>query len=216
MKLALIIIIIVSVLSFVAYKATGPGSSGAGIPMPWQLTVLDQQHVEIFGLVLNRSTLGQAAERFGVLEDVAIYRNPEGRFSLEAYLGKVSFGPLSARMILNLKAEQGELEALAENVRKRSNTENGSAKWVLSDQQKQQQMQRPIRALTYIPDFSGMEEAMLRQQFGEPESRKAVDEHSELWFYPASGVRILVDKQGREVFEYSSPAEFAATLGENQ
>jgi|GEM_PF-929536 len=214
MKQALIIIVIVSAISFLAYKATAPTSSQVKIPMPWQVTVLDEQHVEVFGLVLNRTTLAQAVEHFGLLEDVAIYRNPEGRFSLEAYLGKVSMGPLSARLITNLTAEQGELEALAGQVRKRTSTENGSDKWVLSENQKQQQLQRAIRGLTYIPDFSGMEETMLLKQFGEPQQRKTVDEHSEMWFYPQIGVRLLIDKQGREVFEYMSPADFVTSLGD--
>ena len=214
MKLALIIIVIVSVLSFAAYKATAPTSSDRPIPMPWQVEVLDARHVEVFELVLNRSTLGQAVEHFGLLEDVAIYRNPEGRFSLEAYLGKVSMGPLSARLIASLAAEQGELEQLPGQVRKWTSTENGSEKWVLSDHQKQQQLARSIRGLTYIPDFADMQESMLLKHFGDPRQRRQVDDNSQLWFYPEIGVRILVDSEGREVFEYMSPADFAETMGE--
>ena len=184
--------------------------------MPWQVTVHDAEHSEVFGIVLNQTRLQQAVQQYKQLESIALYQNKAGQFNLEAYFGKLSFGPLSARLIANLHADQQELENISQSTAKRTTTENGSIKWILSTEQQAAQQQRPISALTFIPDYKGFDEAYLVQRFGEPAQRKAIDENSEFWFYPEPGVRILVDKEGREVFEYTSPAQFATLAGELQ
>ena len=215
MKLALIIILAVSVLAFMVLFLTGPKQEpNNSLGMPWQVIVHDQQHSEVFGIILNKTPLSQAIDRFDQLESIALYKNAADQFSLEAYFGKVSFGPLNARLIANLQANQQQLVELSQQSGRRTITEDGSEKWILSSQQQQAQHERSISTLTFIPDYKGMDEQYLVQRFGQPRQRKKIDENSEYWFYPEPGVRILVDTEGREVFEYTSPAQFATLAGE--
>lgn len=217
MKLAFIIIGAVAALAFVFILLTGQKQGvQQSVGMPWQVLVHDQHHSEVFGIVLNKSRLSQAIERFNQLESIALYKNSSGQFSLEAYFGKVSIGPLSARLIANLQANQQELDQISRQTIKHTTTEDGSMKWILSSEQQLAQQKRMISALTFIPDYSGMDEVYLLQRFGQPARRKMIDENSEYWFYPEPGVRILVDTEGREVFEYTTPAQFATLAGEQQ
>ena len=216
MKLALIIIAAVSLLAFILLFFTAPPTKHAQPDMPWQVVVHDPGHSEVFDIVLNKTTLQQAVNRFGQLEDVALYQSSAGAYNLEAYFGKVLIGPLSARVIVNLQAPEQEMASLAQNTSKRTSTENGSLKWILSPGQRQQQLLRKVTSLTFIPGYGGMDAAYLEQRFGAPQARNKVDEHSELWLYPHLGVRILLDTEGKEVFEYVAPGQFSTLLGDKQ
>ena len=213
MKLALIIVSVVSLLSLLGFLFTVEKPSGEPVDMPWQVTVHDAGHSEVFGIVLNRTSLEQARRQFGKLDGIALYRDQQGRYSLEAYFGKVSLGSFSARIIANLAATQDELEKLTEHTVKRVKTDDGSLKWTLIDQKQSEQGLRRIQSLTYIPSYSGMDGAFIEQRFGQPEQRETVDETTQLWFYPELGVRIMIDSDGREIFEYTAPDQFTKILG---
>lgn len=213
MKLALIIVLVVSLLSFLVLFFTVEKPGGEAVDMPWQVTVHDAGHSEVFGIVLNQTSLQQARQQFGKLDGIALYQDQQGRYSLEAYFGKVSLGPFSARIIATLDAAQDELEKLAEHAVKRVKTDDGSLKWTLVDQKQSEQGSRRIQSLTYIPSYSGMDGAFIEQRFGQPEQRQTVDETTELWFYPQLGVRIMIDSEGKEMFEYTAPDQFTKILG---
>lgn len=215
MRLALIIVLALSLIAVVLFWLTpNKPSVQQTVAMPWQVTVHDQQHSEVFGIILNRTTLGQARELFGQLEGIALYRNEEQQFSLEAYFGKVTIGPFSARIIVTLDATQQELEQLVEHTVSRVSTEDGSLKWTLNQQTQAEQATRVVRSLIYIPSYRGMDADFIKQRFGEPSRQQQLDENGELWFYPERGVRILLDKEGNELFEYQSPVDFINAYSE--
>lgn len=182
--------------------------------MPWHITVHDGNHVEVFGIVLNQTSLEQAREHFGQLEALALYQNTSGVYNLEAYFGRVEIGRFKARIIANLEASQDDLEALTMHAIKRVKTEEGSDRWTLNPDQLVGQGLRKITTLSYIPDYSGLESDFILQKFGEPASRLPVSETAQLWVYPNKGVRVLIDSQGREIFEYMSPDHFKLLEGE--
>ncbi len=208
MKLALIFIAIVTAIAFTVFYFTADRSLGEPVDMPWQVQVIDAEHTRVFGVTLNQTTLEQARQLFGQVDGIALYRNADGRFSLEAYFGKVRFGYFSARLIANLQANQQELEQLTQFAIKRIPKEDGSLRWTLNADKQAEQATRLISALSYIPDYRGMDDDFIRQHFGEPARRIKLDETSERWYYPDRGVRILVDNEGKELFEYMPPAQF--------
>jgi hypothetical protein len=214
MRLALIIIAVTSLLAFILFYFTmEPARPGRAGDLPWQVRIPDPTHSEVFGLVLNTTTLEQARQHFGQLDGLALFQDKRGRYTLEAYFGKVSIGPFSARLIANLDASQQDLETMSQHSVQRTKTEQGGYKWILQSQQQSGQGFRKIRNLTYIPGYKGMDAKFLIERFGEPSSRKSVDDTTELWFYPERGIRIMLDKEGREVFEYAAPAQFNQLLG---
>ena len=215
MKLALIIVFTIGLLAFVLfYFTTDRPTDAVQVNLPWQVIVHDAEHSEVFGIVLNQTTLEQARQHFGQLDGLALFKNEQGEYSLEAYFGKVTIGPFSARLIANLDVPQDELERLTEHSVKRITTQQGSVRWTLTPQKQTEQGLQRIRSLTYIPGYSGMDAAFIEQRFGTPGRRKSVDETTELWFYPQQGVRIMIDSEGKEMFEYSAPAQFETSLGD--
>ncbi len=207
MKLALKIVGIVALLAFGLYFwATDFDRRPTRVDAPWQIEVLSPDRLKIMGVTLGETTLEQLRQRFGQIEGIALFRNPDGRYSLEAYLGKVNIGPLSGRWIVTLAASQQELEALTGRAIKRIKTENGSIRWTLNKDAKAEQANRAVATLTMIPGYSGMDADFLRSRFGEPSRIETVDDSSEQWLYPEKGVRLLLDREGKELFEYMPPS----------
>ncbi len=215
MRLALIIVLTASGLAFLLYFLTIESGPQQAVDMPWQVTVLDERHSQVFGVVLNRTTLEQARQHFGQLDGIALFQDQAGAYSLEAYFGKVAIGPFSARIIATLDASADELQALVEHSVKRVLTEDGSYKWSLTQDKQAAQAGRRIKSLAFIPGYRGMDQVYVEQRFGEPARRDSVDETAELWYYPEQGIRILVDNDGRELFEYLAPADFQQIYGAN-
>jgi hypothetical protein len=214
MRLALIIVTTLAVLAFALFYLTTDREVGdAVIDLPWQVKVVDPQHSGVLGIVLNQTNLEQARAHFGQLDGIALFKDSTGRYSLEAYFGKVRSGPLTARLIATLEVPQPELESLVEHTVKRIKTEDGSLKWTLSQAKQAEQGLRKIRSLAYIPSYRGMDQPFIEQRFGQPARREAVDDSAELWFYPEIGTRVLVDQEGNELFEYLSLADFNAIYG---
>lgn len=214
MKLALKIIAIISVLAFILFYFTIDKRSVEAVAMPWHVTVHDARHSEVFGVVLNETSLEQAREMFGQLDGIGLFQTEDGQYNLEAYFGKVMIGPFAARLIANLDASQQELQELVEkHTIKRIKTEQGSLRWTLSTQKQEEQGIRKIKALSYIPSYGGMDDDFIESRFGQPSSRQRVDETTELWLYPDIGVRIMLDEEGKEMFEYTTPAAFTDFSG---
>ena len=208
MKLALVIVFIVSLTAYLLFYFTSDQSSEITMHMPWQVNIHDPLHSEVFGVVLNKTTLNQAIQLFGQIEGVALFRDKQGNYSLEAYFGKVRTGPFGARLIANLEVPQVVLEKMTEDATKRVKTRDGSIKWDLKTHIQLEQGARKIKSLTYIPDYSGLDQAYILEQFGQPAQRQKLDETAQLWFYPEAGIRIMIDSEGKDMFEYSAPAQF--------
>ena len=209
MKLALIIVFSTALVAFVLFFfTTDKNGQNVQHDMPWHVKVHDASHSEVFGIVLNKTSLEQARQQFGKLDGLALYQNTEGVYTLEAYFGNVTIGPFSARLIATLDASQAEMEQLTGHSVKRIKVDDGSLKWTLTGEKQVEQGLRSIRSLTYIPGYSGMDQEFILQRFGEPSQRKNVDETTEQWFYPRQGVRIMIDNDGKEMFEYLAPAQF--------
>ena len=216
MKLALINVVCVTLLGLILmfFTADKPVTQQA-VDLPWQITLHDPAHSEVFGVELNKTTLEQARQRFGKLEGIGLYQDPQGHYSLEAYFGKVTLGPFAARIIANLAAPQEALEELTGHTVKRVKTDDGSLRWTLTEAKQAEQALRQIQALTYIPAYSGMDGEFIEQRFGPPNQREKIDATTELWFYPELGLRIMVDSEGKEMFEYTVPAQFEMILGDH-
>ncbi len=214
MKLAFLIIVFVTLVASIVFYVTTDTFQNKPTDMPWHITVHDASHTEVFGIILNRTTLEQARQKFGQLDGIALFQNAQGEYSLEGYFGKVAIGPFSARIIANLAVPQAELEQLSRHTIKRVVTDNGSQRWTLKADKQLEQGGRLIKSLSYIPAYSGMDQQFIKRQFGEPASRIIVDESTERWFYPQKGIRILVDNDGKDLFEYIAPAQFKMTVGE--
>lgn len=176
--------------------------------LPWQIETFDDGSSQVFGLRLYHATLADAVERLGPYEELALFESRGGGHSLEAFFGNVSFGPLKAKVVVTLAAPANELKTLAERAQERKGSPSGDWKLLLNRADLDSQLLRPLSGLTYIPAYGGLEAEFFRQRLGEPDAWRTLEEGRVQWFYPAKGLSLLLDAEGKEVLEYVAPRDF--------
>lgn len=180
--------------------------------LPWQIEVFDDGSSKVFGLHLGQDSLEQAIDMFGTPEGLSLFSpGPEPKdFSLEAYFSSLQNGPLSARLVLTLEADQASLRAMADRVTDRKPGTSGAWQWQLGRQDQETATRLAIKAMTYIPHYGQLDEDFFRLRFGEPTRRVQIDANRQRWLYPDKGLSILIDRKGKEVLQYQMPRDFSA------
>lgn len=193
------------------WVAPSPPKTDSLAGLPWQIEILDDGSSKVLGLHLGVDRLEQAMEVFGAPEGLSLFSpGPEPKnLSLEAYFGTVQNGPLTANLILTLKADQSSLIAMSQQVTDRKPGTSGSWQWKLNAQDQAAATRLMVKAITYIPHYSRLDEEFFRLRFGEPERTLVLDENTQRWLYPSKGLAILIDHKGKEVLQYLVPGDFA-------
>jgi hypothetical protein len=206
--LSILGIVLVLLLAFHYLAPTpGPDVLQARTDLPWQVTVHPDGTSRVLDIELGRATLADASAKFGAAEGLAVFEEPDGERGLEAYFGNVQFGPLTAKIIVTLAADDDELERLAATAQDRQGSRSGAWKYSLGAATTTH-AQRRVRGITYIPGTRNLDAAFLRERFGAPAAQRRESDQAVTWFYPALGLTILVDDDAREVFEYQPPRDF--------
>lgn len=185
-----------------------PDSKQPRSDLPWQVTGSPDGTSSVFDLHLGEATLKDAVQKFGPYENMAVFVSNEGEKSLEVYFGSVQFGLLQAKIVATLEASDPELEELVTMAREREGSPSGDWKFIMTHAANQAQQQRKIRSITYVPGYAGLEADFFRERLGEPAAWKTIDEHTVQWYYPEKGVSLLLNSDGKEVLEYSTPRAF--------
>ena len=181
----------------------------ANLDLPWQVTPHEDGTSTVFGLRLGEATLADAIARFGEPEGIALFLREDDQRSLESYFGTVRFGPFEAKVVTTLVADDWLLDGLAIRAIGRDRTRSGDRKLLIPDADKAPLTSRPLKGITYIPTYSGLEPDFFRERIGEPAASRQENEHAVSWFYPRLGLFLLIDDKGKEVFEFVPPADFA-------
>lgn len=211
MKFALALLAFVVVALVVPFLIPGAGRQQGSDPetnLPWQIEVDAQGNSHVFGLVPGGSTLGQVRERFGADVEIAIIATPDEVGSLEAYYNQVSLGFLLARIIVTVDASPEVVTAMRERALKAQYMESATRKIRLHPDDLAAADQLPIRALSVIPSIN-LDEAAVLQRFGPAAERLQVSERRVHLLYPAKGLDVILDQDGKELLQYVAPRNFA-------
>ncbi len=175
--------------------------------MPWAIEKLDDGSTRVMGVHLGKTTLNEISVRYGELSGLGLFGGEKETdpMTLEAYFEQVHNGPLAAKMVFNLQADQTTLAALKGRAIDRSPGPSGDYQWTLNPEDVSAQMERPIVVITYIPTYGNLDEAFFRSRFGEPATKTPVDEGEVRWEYPDKGLTISILAKGKEVLQYRSP-----------
>lgn len=176
--------------------------------LPWQVQVNADGSVHVFDLDIGRSTLRDAIAKFGEPEGAAVFQHKDDRLDLEAYFGKVHFGPLVARVVTKLEASPEEKRQLAESAKKRESSPTGDWKFPLHTETIAQLLDRRLIAISYVPGTRSLDRKFFLARFGQPAAWLTENEQAQSWFYPGKGLSILIDEKGPEVLEYMRPGDF--------
>lgn len=190
--------------------APGPAPAPALHGAPWQVDTPAPGRSRVFGLALPGSTLGSARQRWGEDLKVAVIAGPDGSLALEAYLEQFSAGGVAGRLVLAFGADAANLAAWRNAV---PGTPTGSGdRWhVLGGASAAVADAAPLVGLSFIP-AAQLDGDTLIARLGVPAERLPGGERLTHWLYPALGLAVALDAQGKEVLQYVAPAEFERRL----
>lgn len=181
--------------------------------LPWQIETLADGGSRVFGLELGKSTLDEARARFGDGMKIGIVAARGEAGALEAYYDSVMAGVILGRMILVADLDPQTLAAMRERSIDRSHMNETTFRYVLAQDDLSAALRAPIAAITFIP-AADLDLEMVLKRFGAPQERLRVNEHIEHFLYPAVGLDLVIDTEGKEVLQYVAPRAFDARLRE--
>ena len=203
-------------LALVAATAAGCDRTPPDHPfLPWEMEVNERGHVAVFGVTLGESTLLDFKRLYDQKADLAMFSKSGEPLTLEAYFGRMSVGPLTARVVLVGDVGQETLERWAAESTIADPTPSGARKLSMSDEALVEAQDKPIRSISYAPS-ADYEKALIRRHFGEPAAirdpprgdRDEDEPPAELWLYPDKGLAITVEPEDGELFQYINPNRF--------
>lgn len=178
--------------------------------LPWHVEWVDAGATRVFGLTLGRSPLADALPRDAEPQVALVGRGDEVG-ALEALVDPFAAGFVSGRLVVAADADAALRRAWRERSTQRDAGGDGAWRHRLAPADLAQALRSPVAGLTFIPSAQ-LDAATLRQRFGEPDERVRTGERLEHWLYPARGLAITLDAQGREVLQYVAPPQFETRL----
>ncbi len=197
------------VLALAILLPTGREPLSARGDYPWNVTVDSEGYSQVFGITVGRSTVRQAAEVIRDPGEVSMFVAADGKQAVEVYFDRVAIGEFYAKMVLAVALDAPALQAMYERGVRISNLGGGVRKVELHPDDLVRVGDAVISSLTYIPSVN-LDGAVIRKRFGAP-ARLLKERDSGLvhWLYPAIGLDLAVNEEGKEVLLYVKPAEFS-------
>ena len=177
--------------------------------LPWQIHINDAGHLKVFDVTLAESTLWDAVKTWRAHPKVGIFSNKAGDApeSVEAYFDKVRLGPITAKIVVRLATTPEQLRMLWAERYNRKPQPSGTWMFELGDEAFKAAHQLKIGEITYIPTPDSDAE-LITKRFGQPAVFRKLEEARSLWLYPKKGLAIILDENGKEIFQYVNPDRF--------
>lgn len=210
MKFALCLIAFIVAALTLPFLIPGSGKQDGVDPnsnLPWQITLDGVGRSQVFGLMPGVSTLADLKQRLGGELEVAIIAEPNEVGSLEAYYAQVPLGFVLAKVIATVDTSKQAISEMRERALKAKHMESMTRKITLHPDDLVAADRLPIKAISVIPTVN-LDEATIVQRFGEPGERVVVSPTRVHLLYSKLGLDVMVDKDGKELFQYVSPAQF--------
>jgi hypothetical protein len=190
--------------------------AGGGAPvvvsdgLPWQVQ-RQGETVRVFGLTLPGSTLGDAQGQWGDGLQVAVMAARGRPGALEAYVERHEAGGIVGRLVLATELPPEAVTRLQENAAKIEPVDADTRRYALRAEDRAALARTALVGITFLPSVN-LDAVTLRQRFGEPAETRREGERLQHWLYPALGLAIVLDAEGKEVLQYVAPAEFERRL----
>ncbi|TAK94189.1 MAG: hypothetical protein EPO09_10310 [Aquabacterium sp.] len=182
--------------------------------LPWQVEALPNGASKVMGLTLGptgavgtASTMGDAQQLWGEAMQVAIIAAPGEDGLLEAFVDPASAGFITGKIVITARLDSADLRAMRERAIKSEFMESTTRKYQLTPADLQTALKAPITALSFIPQ-ANLDADTVIARFGQPAERVRSNGHLEHFLYPAKGLDLALDTEGKELLQYVAPAEF--------
>jgi hypothetical protein len=178
---------------------------------PWQVDHPAPGRTQVFGLDLPGSTLGQARTRWG--EDLAVALIDDrgaGTLALEAYLERFDAGGVGGRLLLTFEVDPGAAARWRDRLPS-APTSSGAWRHRLDGAALAEAAGAPLAGVSFVP-AARLDAAAVSARFGAPDRRVAEGAQRQHWLYPALGLAVMLDDEGRDLLQYVAPADFERRL----
>ena len=190
--------------------AAEAAASDIGVPAPWAVRA-DPDGLHALGLVLGRSTLADAVQRFGPDTQIAVIAAPNEVGHLEAFVDPLQAGFVGGKLVISAQATAAQIEGWKARAVKAEFMESTTRRHLLATGDQADALRATVTGLSFIPQAQ-LDEAAVVARFGPPAEKLPQGDHVVHLLYPAQGVDVVVDSQGKELVQYVPPAEFEARL----
>ena len=174
---------------------------------PWEVQLDGRGGSHAFGLELGVATLSEAEQRLGSEAKVTLFQPEHGGLVLEAFFDDLRPGGLKADFVLVLDLPGELLEAIHGRGLRIARGREGVTRVQIDPDDMPAARAAPITTITYLPAINLDPEA-LQQRFAPPAERIAEGSGVTHWLYPATGLDIVVNDNGKEVLQYVAPRDF--------
>lgn len=179
--------------------------------LPWQVEALPNGANKVMGLTLGpagtASTLGDAQQLWGENTQIAIIAAPGEDGMLEAFVDPANAGFITGKIVITAHLDSANIRAMRERAIKAEFMESTTRKYTLTSADLQAAMKAPVVALSFIPQ-ANLDADTIIARFGQPAERVRSNGHLEHFLYPAKGLDLALDTEGKELLQYVAPAEF--------
>ena len=174
--------------------------------LPWQVALLADGSSQVFGLTLDKSTLGDAVATLGTDMELAVIAAGDEAGNLEMYYPNYRAGLLGGKLILATARDDASTMAYRLNAVKTEILKTGSRKYVLTQEDYEKAFKSVITNIAFIPAVN-LDHDTIIKRFGQP---GAIVHQDELvhYLYPEKGLALALSEEGKEVLQYVSPRLF--------
>ena len=176
--------------------------------MPWQINI-DQGQTTVFGLSPGSSTLQNAVNTLKTEHELAVLAKPKALGAVELFFSHFRTGPLQGKLIVAAEAPEAVILAIKAAPATQEYLDNGTKKYTLTADQTATAMGLTIKSLTLAPS-ARLDEALINDRFGKPTKTIQINEQVTHYLYDDSGLAIRIDKKGKDMLHYTSPAAMGA------
>ena len=179
--------------------------------LPWQGQVQADGSARVMGLHLGVDTLAEVRARVGDGLQVALVARLGEVGALEAFADPFHAGFISGRLVLAFDVPPDKLARWRDAASGSAPMEGGARRFTLRGDDLAAAERAPLAGMSFVP-LLRLTEADIRQRFGAPGARRALDDGATLLVYPALGASATVAEGRRGVIQYVAPRD-AARLG---
>ena len=199
----LLITLVLAIYPFIGKDENSGGVTG----LPWQIEVLPDGSTRVFGLTLGHTTLADAVSHLGKDMELAVMVAKGEAGSLEMYYGQYRAGLLSARLILAAELDADSINLMRENAAEKEVLGTGARKYLLNRDDHAQAFSAVIQTIACVPAVN-LDHDIIIKRFGEPAEVIHKDNGVTHYLYPAKGLDVILNEDGKEVLQYVAPGEF--------
>lgn len=165
---------------------------------PWNINILDNNKVSIFGISLEKTTIQDANQIFASFPETRLIEQ-NNQLQLRAIYHELQFSGLVANIELIYKLDDSTLQSLKDTAIPGPDDRY----FHLVENKEISLLNSTVSSLIYKPAID-YEIDIILQRFGPPQRKLKLSENVSRWTYIESGLDIIIDNAGPDVFIYSS------------